>query len=106
MTGLPFVELLEALWGIDPRRLADELGRLGLDPGNVEGYRREMFTHTAVAAAVAGGSADAGLGVLAAAKALKLDFVPVSRERYDLLVLRSFVGSRGYQALLAVLADD
>ena len=29
-TGIPFVELLEALWGIDPRRLADELTRLGV----------------------------------------------------------------------------
>jgi transcriptional regulator with XRE-family HTH domain len=29
-TGIPFVELLEALWGIEPARLADELGRLGL----------------------------------------------------------------------------
>jgi len=93
--------------GSGTRVLLDyELERLGLDTGDITGYRREMFTHTAVAAAVAGGSADAGLGVLAAAKALKLDFVPVSRERYDLLVLRSFVGSRGYQALLAVLADD
>jgi transcriptional regulator with XRE-family HTH domain len=29
-TGIPFVELLKALWGIEPARLADELGRLGL----------------------------------------------------------------------------
>jgi transcriptional regulator with XRE-family HTH domain len=29
-TGIGFVELLEALWGIEPLRLADELGRLGL----------------------------------------------------------------------------
>jgi transcriptional regulator with XRE-family HTH domain len=30
VTGIPFVELLEALWNIDPRRLADELTRLGV----------------------------------------------------------------------------
>jgi hypothetical protein len=29
-TGIPFVELLESLWGIEPSRLADEFGRLGL----------------------------------------------------------------------------
>jgi transcriptional regulator with XRE-family HTH domain len=29
-TGIPFVELLESLWGIEPARLADELGRRGL----------------------------------------------------------------------------
>jgi len=71
----------------------------------VEGYQREMFTHTTVAAAVAGGSADTGLGVLAAARALGLDFIPVARESYDLLVLRSFAGSPGYRALLSSLRD-
>ncbi|MHB8897098.1 MAG: substrate-binding domain-containing protein, partial [Candidatus Geothermincolia bacterium] len=92
--------------GSGTRLLLDyELSKLGLEPAGVEGYEREMFTHTAVAAAVAGGSADTGLGVLAAAKALKLDFIPVARERYDLLVLRSFVGTGGYTALLEVLAD-
>jgi putative molybdopterin biosynthesis protein len=92
--------------GSGTRLLLDyELGRLGIEPGQVTGYEREMFTHTAVAAAVMGGSADAGLGVLAAAKALKLEFVPVARERYDLLVLSSFTGTRGYEALLEVLKD-
>ena len=46
--------------------------------------RREEHTHLAVAAAVAAGRADAGLGVLAAARAFALDFVPVTREPYDL----------------------
>ncbi len=92
--------------GSGTRLLLDhELGRAGVDSGRVNGYGREVFTHTAVAAAVAGGGADAGLGVLAAAKALKLDFVPVSRERYDLLVLESFTGTPGYRALKRVLAD-
>jgi putative molybdopterin biosynthesis protein len=71
----------------------------------VTGYEREMFTHTAVAAAVKGGSADAGLGVLAAARALGLDFVPVARERYDLLVLGSFSVTRGFEALTSALKD-
>lgn len=92
--------------GSGTRLLLDyELEKLGIEPDQLEGYGREMFTHTAVAAAVASGSADAGLGVLAAARALKLDFVPVARERYDLLVLRSFEGSAGYDALLQVLSD-
>ena len=92
--------------GSGTRLLLDhELGGAGIDPGRVNGYGREVFTHTAVAAAVAGGGADAGLGVLAAAKALKLDFVPVSRERYDLLVLESFTGTPGYRALKGVLGD-
>lgn len=92
--------------GSGTRLLLDySLKEAGLEPGSVSGYEREMFTHTAVAAAVAGGTADAGLGVLAAARALGLEFIPVASERYDLLVLRSFVGTEGYEALTRVLAD-
>ena len=50
------------------------------------GYAREEHTHLAVAAAVAAGRADCGLGILAAARAFDLDFVPVAREPYDLVV--------------------
>ncbi|MBU4179169.1 MAG: molybdopterin biosynthesis protein, partial [Actinobacteria bacterium] len=71
----------------------------------VRGYEREMFTHTAVAAAVSGGTANTGLGVLAAARALGLEFMPLGRERYDLLVLRSFEGSPGHRTLVRVLSD-
>jgi putative molybdopterin biosynthesis protein len=39
-----------------------------------------------VAAAVANGSVDSGLGIRAAANALGLDFVPIALERYDLIV--------------------
>jgi len=85
--------------------LDHEMGRLGIDTGSVSGYEREMFTHTAVAAAVTGGSADVTLGVLAAARALKLDFIPVAKERYDLLVLASFTGTRAYRVMLEAMSD-
>ena len=52
-----------------------------------QGLRREEHTHLAVAAAVAAGRADCGLGVLAAARAFGLDFVPVAKEPYDLVLL-------------------
>jgi molybdopterin molybdotransferase/putative molybdopterin biosynthesis protein len=92
--------------GSGTRLLLDyRLNQEGIDPGGVAGYEREVFTHTAVAAAVAGGTADTGLGVLAAAKALGLEFIPVASERYDLLVLRSFARTRGYRALMSALRD-
>ncbi len=59
-------------------------------PPSVTGYSREEFTHLAVAAAVAAGRADAGLGIRAAAQAFGLNFVPVAWEPYD-LVLRARV---------------
>jgi putative molybdopterin biosynthesis protein len=75
--------------GAGTRALLDhELARRGIDPDDVSGYTREEHTHLAVAAAVSAGRADAGLGILAAARAFGLDFVPVAQEPYD-LVLRA-----------------
>lgn len=73
--------------GSGTRVLLDyELKRAGLDAGRIQGYDRAEYTHMAVAAAVASGAADAGLGIMAAARALGLDFIPLARERYDLLI--------------------
>jgi putative molybdopterin biosynthesis protein len=73
--------------GAGTRMLLDhELSRLGVDPTEVQGYAREEPTHLAVAAAVAAGRADCGLGILAAARAFGLDFVPVAKEPYDLVM--------------------
>ena len=75
--------------GAGTRALLDhELARRGVDPAEVAGYAREEHTHLAVAAAVAAGRADAGLGIMAAARAFDLDFVPIAQEPYD-LVLRA-----------------
>lgn len=75
--------------GAGTRVLLDhELARRDIDPGSVNGYPREEHTHLGVAAAVAAGRVDTGLGIRAAARAFGLDFVPVAREPYD-LVLRA-----------------
>ncbi|PRX52346.1 molybdopterin molybdochelatase [Nonomuraea fuscirosea] len=79
--------------GAGTRALLDhELTGLGIDPREVSGYSREEHTHLAVAAAVAAGRADAGLGILAAARAFGLDFVPVAREPYDLVLRTGTLG--------------
>jgi putative molybdopterin biosynthesis protein len=73
--------------GAGTRVLLDtELRARGADPAAISGYEREEHTHLAVAAAIAGGRADCGLGVRAAARAFGLGFVPVTREPYDLVV--------------------
>lgn len=93
--------------GAGTRVLLDmELGKLGIDPDAVRGYSHEEYTHMGVAASVANGAADVGLGIHSAASALGLDFVPVSTERYDLLTTREFLGSDKMSALLAVMRSD
>ena len=58
----------------------------GVDAEGIKGYEREEITHTAVAAAVASGTADAGMGILAAARIYDLDFIPICEEEYDFLI--------------------
>jgi putative molybdopterin biosynthesis protein len=67
------------------------LGQKGISAEDIIGYEREMTTHMAVAAAVYSGSADTGLGVLSAAKAMNLDFIPVGNEEYDFAVPVSYL---------------
>jgi putative molybdopterin biosynthesis protein len=75
--------------GAGTRVLLDyHLGKLGISPQNILGYRREEYTHMAVAVAVQSGLADCGLGIAAAARALELDFIPLEQERYDLVIPR------------------
>jgi putative molybdopterin biosynthesis protein len=91
--------------GAGTRVLLDHgLARHGLEPRGVHGYEREEHTHLAVAAAVAAGRADCGLGVLAAARAFQLDFVPVAREPYDLVLERSTVEEPLLESLWELLA--
>jgi len=75
----------------------------GLEAAGIEGYAREEYTHMAVAVNVFSGTADVGLGIMAAAKALGLDFMPLLPERYDLVVPEATFGDQRFQTLLEVI---
>ncbi|MQA14261.1 MAG: molybdopterin biosynthesis protein [Pseudonocardiaceae bacterium] len=93
--------------GAGTRVLLDhELRGRSIDPGDVAGYEREEHTHLAVAAAVAAGRADAGLGIMAAAHAFHLDFVPVAREPYDLVMTPEALGDPLLAPLWALLESE
>ncbi len=96
-----------------------QLKAAGVFPEKISGYDREESTHLGVARAVAEGRATAGLGINAAATAYGLGFVPLGKERYDLVIpeetwdvpalkaLRSVVGSGLFQeAMLALGGYD
>jgi putative molybdopterin biosynthesis protein len=72
----------------------------------VAGYDVEVTTHDAAARAVAGGVADVALGILPAAIAHGLDFVPLVEERYDLVIPREHYESELLAPLLDLLDDD
>lgn len=93
--------------GAGTRVLLDyHLDRLGLDPEKIRGYQMEEYTHTSVAVAVLSGVADVGMGVLAAARALGLDFVPVATEQYDLVIPEEFLGDEKIILLLDIMRGE
>ena len=93
--------------GAGTRVLLDYLlHQASVSPRAIGGYEREELTHTAVAAQIAAGSADCGLGILAAARMYDLDFIPVCEETYDLLVSLAAMESPQVRAFLRVLASD
>ena len=100
----PGVRFVNRQRGAGTRVLTDyELKKRGIDLQAIVGYEREVYTHLAVAAAVKSGEADVGVGVLAAARALEVDFVPLAKERYELVLRRRDLDSARLQALSGVL---
>ena len=103
----PDVAFVNRQRGSGTRVLLDyKLAELGIDPGEIRGYDREEYTHLAVAASVAAGGADTGLGILSAARALDVDFVPLMPEQYDLVVPREFYDSDLLCPLFELIRSD
>jgi putative molybdopterin biosynthesis protein len=100
----PDVRFVNRQRGSGTRVLLDyKLRQSGLNPREIRGYEREEFTHLAVAAAVASGAADVGLGILAAARALGLEFIPLFDEQYQLVIPRQYYDSDVLQPLVDVI---
>lgn len=93
--------------GAGTRLLTDKtLNDLGISPASINGYDHEEYTHMSVAASIADGSIDCGMGILAAANALNLDFVPVAEERYDLIIPSEFLTDPKILSLLDLIEND
>jgi putative molybdopterin biosynthesis protein len=79
------------------------LEEAGIESKRILGYEQEEFTHLAVAATVASGHADAGIGIEAAAHQYQLDFVPLFDEQYYFACRRDLLAQARMQALLEAL---
>ena len=75
-------------------------------PDEIAGYKHEEYTHLAVAAAVADGIGDCGMGLRSAAEAMGLDFIGLTWERFDLAIPRRHLEIAPVQALLETLRDE
>jgi putative molybdopterin biosynthesis protein len=93
--------------GSGTRILTDYLLRKnGIGTDAIRGYDRDMTTHMAVAAAVESGTADVGVGVASAAKAMNLDFIPIGFEEYDFAIPRQYIETEMIKSFLQVLRSS
>lgn len=100
------VRIVNRQRGAGTRVLLDyHLSKLEVETESIPGYGHEEFSHLTVAATVASGRADCGLGIRAAAEALGQDFIALYKERYDLVIPRKYYTGRKMEPLLELLQD-
>lgn len=93
--------------GSGTRVLLDlKLRQMGILPNEIKGYGAECDTHLSVALAIAHGKADIGLGIEAAASSCGLGFLPLFRERYDLVMLKKDYQSQLFAPFLEIVTND
>ena len=103
----PHVRFVNRQRGAGTRVLLDyHLRLMTIAAERIVGYSQEEYTHLGVAAAVASGRADCGLGIAAAAQALGLDFIPLYRERYDLVIPKPFAEDKLLAPLFELFTDQ
>jgi len=103
----PEVQFVNRQRGAGTRVLLDyHLNLMTIPQSSIVGYSQEEYTHLSVAASIASGRADCGLGIAAAAQALDLDFIPLFQERYDLVIPKQYVDDNLLAPLFGLLADS
>ncbi len=101
------VKLVNRQEGSGTRVLLDQrLKENDIDSVNIQGYSKIAYTHMEVALEVFSGSADVGIGILASAKLLGLDFIPLATERFDLIIPKEIYSAEAVRALREVLRSE
>jgi len=107
MEDLKKVRYVNRQRGAGTRILFDyKLKTSGISSEEINGYDREATTHMALAALVQSDSADTGLGILSAARAMELDFVEIGVEDYDFAVPAKYLELPLVQAFIAILKSE
>jgi molybdate-binding protein/DNA-binding transcriptional regulator YhcF (GntR family) len=103
----PDITFVNRQKGSGTRVLLDlQLKRQGISPDDIKGYGIEYNTHLEVASHISHGSADVGLGIEAAALSCGLDFMPMFRERYDLVIPLANYRSPRFAPMLEIIGSD
>jgi molybdate-binding protein/DNA-binding transcriptional regulator YhcF (GntR family) len=103
----PEITFVNRQKGSGTRILLDaELRRQNISSARINGYNREETTHSAIAGVISQGEADVGLGAQSSASAAGLDFIPISKERYDLILVQAALDNAGIQSVLAAIRQE
>jgi molybdate-binding protein/DNA-binding transcriptional regulator YhcF (GntR family) len=86
--------------------LDSAIDNLGIPFSDIQGYEREVNTHSTVARMVAEGEADVGIGLEASARSFDLDFIFLRHDRYDLVVPEEKMSFAPVEALIEWLSKD
>jgi molybdate-binding protein/DNA-binding transcriptional regulator YhcF (GntR family) len=103
----PDITFVNRQKGSGTRVLLDlQLKRQGISTDDIKGYEVEFDTHLAVASYILHGNADVGLGIEAAALSCGLAFLPMFRERYDLVIPMENYRSERLKPMLEIIGSD
>jgi molybdate-binding protein len=100
----PDITIVNRQSGTGTRFLLEyEMEKNGIDAGYVKGYGTICMSHLDVGIEVLSGRADAGLGIQAIARMLGLDFIPLRKERFDLIIRKETFPEVNVQTFLKFL---
>ncbi|WP_153723631.1 helix-turn-helix transcriptional regulator [Sporosarcina cascadiensis] len=105
--GQPGLRIINREKGSGARVLLDEqLQIANISPRTLAGYHDEELNHMAVAAQVASGKADAGVGIEKTSRLIDVDFIPLIQEQYDLVILKTDENEKLRDFLLATIQSS
>ena len=82
------------------------LKRLRLSASKIKGYEKEAYTHFEVGLSILSKEADVGIATIAISKLLGLSFIPITQERFDMILSKSTFFDKGIQAFIEVLNSE
>ncbi|MDR3343503.1 MAG: helix-turn-helix transcriptional regulator [Treponema sp.] len=94
--------------GAGSRVLLDEhLRLLGINANSIQGYDHETQSHLTVASAVSGKKADVAIGTEKMARQVEnIDFIPLKKERYDLVFRKEDIHTKGIETMLKIIRSN
>ena len=93
--------------GSGTRLLLDyNLQKKGITPEQITGYQDEVCTHFETGLAIVAHEADAGISTIATAKIFGLDFTPIVRESFDMVLSKDTFFNKGVQIFIEMLNSE